>query len=96
MILGRVIGRVISTCKDDKLDSQKLLMVEPIDPSGNKVGGSFIAVDRVGAGKGEVVIIVKEGSVVADLFGSKKVPLQAIIVGIVDKIKLKEDLYANG
>ena len=92
MILARVIGKVVSTCKNEKLKNQKLLMVEPISPFGDRVGNSFIAVDQVGAGKGESVIVVREGSAVADIFGSKKIPLQAVIVGIVDKIKMKEDI----
>jgi ethanolamine utilization protein EutN len=88
MMTAKVISKVISTCKNENLDSKSLLVVEPVDPYGKVCGKEIVAIDNIGADIGEMVLVVREGSSAADLFGHA-VPIQAVIVGIVDKITLE-------
>ncbi|MDD2715976.1 MAG: EutN/CcmL family microcompartment protein [Candidatus Wallbacteria bacterium] len=91
MILARVKGNLVSTCKEPRFDGYKLLLVQPVSPlTGKDEKGELIAVDFVGAGAGETVLVVNEGSVAAELFHDDKVPLSAVIVGIVDKIEIAD------
>lgn len=96
MIMGEVIGSVVSTVKDDNFTGQKLMLVKPIDGDGTQFGTSFIALDRVGAGKGDRVLVNHEGGAVKIMFG-KLMPVQAVIVGIIDRIQLDNSvLEENG
>ena len=88
MILGRVIGTVVATRKDEKLAGKKLLVVRTLDPESGKEEGYSVAVDTVGAGVGETVICVS-GSSARLAAGMKDHPVDTAIVGIVDTIKLE-------
>ena len=87
MILAKVAGNVVSTCKEPKFLGKKLLLVQPVTPEGVNSGEEFLAVDHIGAGAGETVLVINEGSVAADLMKDQNIPLQAVIVAIVDKIE---------
>ena len=87
MVLARVIGTVVATRKDPRLEGKKLLICRPIDPNGNDERGYFIAVDTVDAGFRENVIIV-QGSSARMAQGCKDTPVDAAIVGIVDQVAL--------
>ena len=89
MILANIVGTVVATRKDERLVGSKLLVVQPIDLQGRPQGNQFVAVDTVGAGFGEIVLIVSGSSarMAADL---KDRPVDAAIVGIVDSIKVKD------
>lgn len=89
MILGKIVGTVVATRKDDRLQSSKLLIVRPIDPSGKAEGNCLVAVDTVDAGVGETVLVVS-GSSARMAAGLKDCPVDAAIVGIVDHIEVKE------
>ena len=90
MILGKVLGPVVSTVKHPSYAGLKLLVVQPIDEQGKPLGKSLLAVDRVSsAGEGDTVLVLKEGTGVRQLFGlpkEAKLPIQACIAGIVDEI----------
>jgi len=86
MILARVIGTVVATRKDDRLHGRKLLVARLVDVDGNDEKGHVIAVDTVGAGEHEVVLIV-QGSSARMAFGCKECPIDAAIVGIVDTVE---------
>jgi len=88
MILAKVVGTVVATRKDERLVSNKLLVVRPIDPSGNPEGTHLVAVDTVDAGYGETVLIVS-GSSARMASGLKDCPVDAAIVGVVDAIDVK-------
>ena len=88
MILGEVIGSVVSTVKDDHFTGQKLMLVQPIDLDGRSNGLSFIALDRANAGKGDTVLVNREGGGAKLMFGSV-MPIQAVIVGVVDNIEVE-------
>ncbi len=90
MILSRVVGTVVATRKDPRLEGQKLLVVQAVTPEGEpKTGSYLIAVDTVGAGVRETVITVSGSSArMAD--GLKDTPVDTAIVGIVDRVDLDE------
>ena len=87
MILGRVAGTIVATRKDPRLEGFKLLIVKPISPEGKDESGYLIAVDTVGAGSRETVIVVS-GSSARLAEGCKDKPVDASIVGIVDGLSL--------
>jgi microcompartment protein CcmK/EutM len=85
MLLARVTGTVVATRKDERLVSNKLLVVRPVDPSGKAEGSALVAVDTVDAGVGETVLVVS-GSSARMATGMKDCPVDAVIVGIVDEV----------
>lgn len=86
MILGKVCGSINSTINHDFYDNKKLLVVDKLNPDGTKTGKYIIALDSVGAGFGETVIIIDEGGSARMIVGDESAPLRSIIVGIVDHI----------
>jgi len=89
MIVAKVVGTVVATRKDERLVSNKLLVVRPVDPSGKPEGSYLVAVDTVDAGFGETVLIVS-GSSARMAAGMKDCPVDAAIVGIVDTIEVRD------
>lgn len=87
MFLGKVIGRIWSTIKNPGLEAQRLLLVQPITPSGDSTGKVLICTDSTGAGAGETVYWVR-GREASFPFTGREVPSDATIVGIVDEINL--------
>ena len=83
MVLGKVVGSIVSTRKNDKLVGQKLLVVRPLENMEAK--GELVAIDNVGAGIGETVLVA-EGSAARIGCGLDSAPVDAAIVGIVDEI----------
>lgn len=89
MILARVVGTVVATRKDPRLEGKKLLIVKPISPEGKDEGNYLIAVDTVSAGYRETVILVSGSSArMAD--GCKDTPVDTSIIGIVDSVSLDD------
>jgi len=86
MLLGKIIGNVVATRKDETLVGSKMLVTQPVDLEGNPNGPPFVAVDTVGAGVGELVLYVT-GSVAPFAVRRGEVPIDAAIIGIVDKIE---------
>jgi len=91
MQIGRVVGNVVSTQKHPKFIGAKLLLVQPTNPDGSSRGGTLLAVDGVGAGVGEQVLVVLEGRAAGSAIGRRGVPVDAAIVGIIDAL----DVYAD-
>lgn len=87
MYLGRVIGTVVSTCKNDRLTGVKFLIVEKLTERLEREGTTEIAVDSVGAGTGELVIVCK-GSSSRLVFKNIDIPFDTSIVGIVDTVEV--------
>lgn len=87
MILARIVGTVVSTRKDSRLEGCKLLIVKPISPEGTDESGYLIAVDTVDAGFREQVLIVS-GSAARLAADCKDRPVDAAIVGVIDSINL--------
>ncbi len=87
MTLGRVVGTVVSTRKDERLRGFKLLIVKAIDPDGKEKSSYVVAVDTVDAGEGELVLVVS-GSSARMSSGCEDKPVDAAVVGIIDTIDL--------
>lgn len=83
MIIGKVVGSVVSTRKNENLIGNKFLIVDPISDMGIK--HKIVAIDNVGAGIGEIVLVAT-GSAARIGCGQKEAPVDAAIVGIVDEL----------
>jgi len=86
MQIARVIGTVVATQKHAKFEGAKLLLVQPLDLDDAPRGNAVLAVDGVGAGVHEKVLIVLEGRAAGEALGRKAAPVDAAIVGIIDQI----------
>lgn len=88
MILGRVTGRITSTIHHEAMAGRKLLIIDRLHPDGRRTGSYLIAVDAVGAGFGEQVIVLDEGNGARQVLGWPNAPIRSVVVGIVDDIAL--------
>ena len=86
MLLAKVVGNVVATVKDPGLSGQKLLVIQPIAPSGEPKGSPLVALDAVGVGVSERVFYVR-GKEASFPFLPDHVPADAGIVGKVDSIE---------
>ena len=87
MILGRVVGTVWATQKDEQLSGMKLQIVQKVDLNGSLQSGFLVAVDSVGAGIGETVLVV-QGSSARQTALTKDRPVDSVITAIVDKVDI--------
>ncbi len=85
MLLAKIVGTVVATRKDERLHGYKLLVARFVDEKGDEQKGHVIAVDTVGAGVREVVLVV-QGSSARMASGCKDAPVDAAIIGIVDAV----------
>lgn len=94
MFLGRVTGSVVATQKVASMTGHKLLLVEPyrVDDKGQPrltpTGRSFVVVDALGAGLGELVLVC-QGSSARLTPGTEKLPIDAVVIGLVDTVDVK-------
>lgn len=88
MQIGRVVGTVVATQKQRKLEGAKLLLVQPLTLEDEPRGGPLLTIDSVGAGVGEKVLIVIEGRAAGEALRKKAAPVDAAIIGIVDSVTL--------
>lgn len=87
MIICKVLGNVWATKKDEKLSGHKLLVVR--SNSGDHGTETFVAVDTIGAGIGDDVLVTK-GSVARNSLREKDSPIDAVVVGIIDSLEVDE------
>jgi ethanolamine utilization protein EutN len=87
MQICRVVGTVVSTQKNRKLEGAKLLLVQPLTLEGQPRGVALIAIDSVGAGIGERVLVVLEGKAAGDALRRKAAAVDAAVIGIVDTVE---------
>jgi ethanolamine utilization protein EutN len=90
MILGRVVGTVVASQKRPQFEGAKLMLVQPETPQGVATGATLLAIDSVGAGVTELVLVVLEGRAAGEALGKKLAPVDAAIVGIVDQLEFVE------
>jgi microcompartment protein CcmK/EutM len=88
MILGRVIGEVWATVKDDKLEGARFLVVQQVDPQYRPQGAIVVAVDSLNAGPGDVVLVA-QGSSARQTRVTQSRPVDAVIMGIVDRVDVQ-------
>jgi len=87
MIIAKVVGLAIASLKHERLENSTLLLVRRTDERGQEGGEPFLALDLVGAGEGELVI-VSQGSSARMAAGQNSSPVDAAVVGILDSLRL--------
>ena len=90
MQIARVIGTVVATQKHRKFEGAKLLLVQPLNVDDTPRGNALLAVDGVGAGVNEKVLVVLEGRAAGEALGRKGAPVDAAIIGIIDTVTINE------
>ena len=86
MNVGRVVGTVVASRKDQKLEGMKLLIIEQADMAGEGKNSQIVAVDSVGAGEGELVLYC-QGSSARQTDTTQNRPVDAVVMGIIDEIE---------
>ncbi len=89
MLLARIVGTVVATRKDARLVGSKMLLARAVDPNGKNEGNHLVAIDTVDAGVGDTVLIVT-GSSARMAAGMKDLPVDAVVVGVVDHVDVPE------
>jgi ethanolamine utilization protein EutN len=92
MQIARVIGTVVATQKHRKFEGAKLLLVQPLNMDDTPRGTALLAVDGVGAGVHEKVLVVLEGRAAGEALGKKAAPVDAAIIGIIDEVEFDGSL----
>jgi len=87
MILGKIIGNVVSTIKLPVYQGYKILVVQPVNDKQKPHGKSILALDTVQAGVGDTVLVIDEGNSSRLIMNNSTAPVRTMIVGIVDAIK---------
>ena len=87
MQIARVIGTTVATIKDEKLTGRKLMIVREADERGNPVGKPYVAIDRVDAGTGDLVLVAA-GSSARQTTVTKDRPVDAVIMAIIDTLEV--------
>jgi ethanolamine utilization protein EutN len=90
MQIARVIGTVVATQKHHKFEGAKLMLVQPLNLDDTPRGAALLAIDGVGAGVDEKVLVVLEGRAAGEMLGKKAAPVDAAIVGIIDTVTVRD------
>lgn len=88
MYFGAVVGDVVSTHKNERLEGKRLLLARRLSLDMKPEGAEVVCLDVVDAGVGDRVLIVQEGSSARKIFGDDWLPVQAVIVGVLDRVDL--------
>jgi len=88
MQVARVVGNVVATQKNEKLQGSKLMLVQPLTPDGKAKGAAVIAIDAVHSGIGDRVLLVQDGKAAMQVLGRGLAGVDAAIVGFVDEVEL--------
>jgi len=94
--IARVVGEVVATHRLEELGGRKLLLVRRLSLAEVEEGGDVIALDVIGVGVGERVLVVQEGNAARSLFKSRTIPAQAVVVGVVDHLDIDTGLTSEG
>lgn len=86
MILARVTGRIYSTIHHGSMNDKKILVLDRLGAEGEPTGKYIIALDSVGAGAGETVLVLDEGNGSRQIMGQANAPVRSMVVGIVDEL----------
>jgi ethanolamine utilization protein EutN len=85
MQLGTVIGRATSTVKHSTIHGWRLLVVQPLDAAGGDDGVPIIAIDALGSGRGDRVIITNDGKAAREMVGAENSPVRWAVIGVADE-----------
>jgi ethanolamine utilization protein EutN len=86
MLIGRVIGNIVATRKNLKLDGEKLLLVQPLELSGASKGTPIIAIDRMNAGPKDRVLYTQDGRTAQQILGRGTAGVDAAVLGVIDEV----------
>ncbi|MCB9764122.1 MAG: EutN/CcmL family microcompartment protein [Alphaproteobacteria bacterium] len=87
MILCRVLGNAVATVKHPVYTGQTVLVVQPVGFDGRSpLGSSFLALDAVQAGEGDLVLAAREGNTARQILGDDEDPFHAVVLAIVDEV----------
>jgi ethanolamine utilization protein EutN len=95
MLMGKVVGSVWATRKESRITGLKLLIVQPLDRLQKPHGKIVIAGDQIGAGIGELVVVV-QGSSARAAIPDQQMPVDAVVIGIIDNVELDQRQYQSG
>lgn len=87
MKLARVTGNVVATMKHPIYAGERLLLLHTVDERGGRQGSAFVAIDRVQAGPGDLVLYVEEGNSARTVLKNAAAPVRSVIVAIVDAVE---------
>lgn len=90
MIIGKVVGTIVTTISHGHYKHRKLLVVQPISLEAEDSGGDFVAIDNSQAGIGDTVLVLREGGGARQVLGNKDACIISVIVGIVDSVTIAE------
>lgn len=88
MIIARVLGNVVSTLKEGHHVGKKIMVVQPLDPQGREAGESFLSIDTVQAGQGDLVLVMREGGASRIAVRDETAPVHSVIIGVIDSVNL--------
>jgi ethanolamine utilization protein EutN len=88
VLIGRVLGHLVATQKNPKLEGTKLLLVQPLDLQGAAKGAAVLAIDSVDAGVGDRVLLVQEGKAAQAVLDKGTAAVDAAVVGVIDAVEL--------
>jgi ethanolamine utilization protein EutN len=89
MLIGRVVGHVVASHKNEKLEGSKLLLVQPLELDGRDRGAPVLAVDGSDAGVGDRVLLVQDGKAAQQVLAHGVAAVDAAVVGVVDSLHLE-------
>ena len=88
MLIAEVVGNVTSPIQVDSLNGRTLLLIQPLTPAGSPSGNARIAIDTVGAGEGDRVLMIDEGNSGRQILGAPDAPVKTLIVGVIDHVEV--------
>jgi ethanolamine utilization protein EutN len=88
MVLGKVVGTLVSTQKNKNLREYKILIVQPVDLDGSFIGRDILALDVVDAGVGDNVLVLQEGASAQQVLKRTNVPVHSLVVAVVDGLEI--------
>jgi len=91
MTLARIIGTVVSTAKLAVYEGYKILVAQPVDPSGTPSGKTVLALDTVQAGEGDMVLVLQEGNSARLIVGDSMAPMRCVVVAGVDEVEMTSE-----
>jgi ethanolamine utilization protein EutN len=87
VLIGRVVGNLVATQKNAKLEGTKLLLVQPLDLAGEPRGSAVLAIDGVDAGVGDRVLLIQDGRSAQLVLGRGIAAVDAAVIGVVDQVE---------
>lgn len=88
MLIARVVGNVVATQKNAKLEGSKLLLVQPLDLAGQPRGATVLAIDGVDAGVGDRVLLIQDGRSAQLVLGRGVAAVDAAVIGVIDHVEM--------